>query len=164
MTKSVAPNENLAKSSPCGSRYAHDLGDFDLDGVIDEIDLDILCRDLVSDEITDSWDITGDSTVDHQDLAKFLELTTFVQGDTDFDRQVTFADFLDLSNSFGNPELTAWSDGNFNCSGHVDFGDFLLLSGSFGASANASVPEPNLRLWVVLTIGILGRVRDPKSR
>ena len=140
-----------------------DLGDFDLDGTVDEVDLEILCSDLVTGEITESWDITGDSTIGQQDLTKFLELTTFAQGDADLDGQVTITDFRTLSSNFGNPKATTWSEGNFDCSGHVEFSDFLLLSRNFGESRRAqSVPEPQ-GTWPVLAV-LLPLIRSLRPR
>ena len=120
-----------------------DLGDMNLDGTVDAADLDSLCSELVSGEVTESWDITGDEFVDAEDVSRFLELTGRLSGDAGFDGRVSFADFLTLSANFGNPKATTWTDGNFDCSGLVDFDDFLLLSDNFGRSRPAqSVPEP----------------------
>jgi len=128
-----------------------DLGDFDLDGDVDLVDLDSLCSDLVSGEVTTSFDITGDELIDHQDVSRFLELTNRLAGDADFDGQVTFGDFLVLSSNFGEADETVWSEGDFNCSGDVGFDDFLQLSTNFGASAEPiSVPEPRFTGWLAV--------------
>lgn len=63
-------------------------------------------------------------------------------GDVNLDDEVNFADFLVLSNNFG--EAGDWSQGDFDSNGKVEFPDFLLLSDNFGtASAAAAVPEPS---------------------
>lgn len=137
-----------------------ELGDFDLDGNVDLPDLEILCDELASGEITQSWDITGDELVDHQDLAMFLELTARLPGDADFDGEVSFADFLTLSSNFGDPEVRSWSAGNFDCSGHVQFADFLTLSKNFGkAPITQAVPEPTSNVFLHLLVGMLAYLR-----
>ena len=142
-----------------------DLGDMNLDGSVDAVDLDTLCSELVSGEVTESWEITGDDIVDAEDLTRFLELTDRLPGDADFDGQVSFADFLTLSVNFGNSKPTTWSDGNFNCSGHVGFDDFLLLSTNFGQSQAAqSVPEPRsmgLFALLIVVLSTRGSLRPP---
>jgi len=130
-----------------------DLGDFDLDGDVDITDLETLCGDLVTSEITQSLDITGDDLIDHQDLTRFLEFTGRLSGDADFDGQVTFADFLTLSDNFGEADAAAWSEGDFNCSGDVGFDDFLQLSSNFGRRADPiSVAEPQSTKWLALLL------------
>lgn len=133
-----------------------DLGDFDLDGDVDLTDLETLCGDLVAGEITSSLDLTGDDLIDAQDLATFLELSGTVAGDTNFDQQVDFSDFLLLSSNFGNLDSHAWSDGNFDCNRHVEFGDFLALSKNFGFAADPmSVPEPQSMGWIAAVAAVL---------
>ena len=62
-----------------------------------------------------------------------------VPGDIDCDGSVGFADFLELSNSFGQVVDdrgqivdAVWTDGDFNGDGLVDFADFLSLAANFG--------------------------------
>ena len=73
-------------------------------------------------------------------------------GDLDDSGDVGFADFLLLSNNFGE-SVDAYEDGDINCSGTVDFADFLVLSNNFGQTQNLapvqSVPEPNFPMGVV---------------
>ncbi len=66
-------------------------------------------------------------------------------GDLDGDGMVAFADFLILSNNFGQM-VDSHEQGDIDCSGDVAFADFLILSNNFGQSVGAeaaSVPEPN---------------------
>lgn len=53
-------------------------------------------------------------------------------GDTDENGIVNFADFLTLSDNFGQPG--GWADGDFDGDGFVGFSDFLILSTNFGNS------------------------------
>ncbi len=53
-------------------------------------------------------------------------------GDANSDGEVSFSDFLILSNNFGRASDVAFADGDFDASGEIDFADFLILSANFG--------------------------------
>ena len=84
-----------------------------------------------------------------------LSCDTNRQGDIDGDGQVTFTDFLILSDTFGdNVELGPNAD--FDCDGVVAFADFLVLSNNFGQSVRAEathVPEPTA--WCLFGTAVL---------
>ena len=82
-------------------------------------------------------------------------------GDANLDDVVNFADFLILSENFGQDG--AWREGDFDGDGTVGFPDFLALSKNFGnvaAAANlsaAAVPEPTgLSMAVFGLLGLIG--------
>ena len=78
-------------------------------------------------------------------------------GDFDADGQVNFADFLVLSNNFGQ-EVANYVDGDIDCNGVVAFEDFLFLSANFAGGVEAeSVPEPTSG-WLAL-LGMIGLMR-----
>lgn len=117
--------------------------DFDGDGDCDVRDIDNLNATIVA-ELNDlTYDITGDSAVNTADLELFLKDVERLNGDTDLNGAVEFADFLALSENFG--EEGDWSMGDFDSSGDVGFPDFLILSDNFGRDflGAAAVPEPN---------------------
>ena len=67
------------------------------------------------------------------------------QGDLDGNGMVEFADFLVLSNNFGQ-DVADHTAGDIDCSGDVAFADFLIMSSNFGTAVGAeasSVPEPS---------------------
>lgn len=85
-------------------------------------------------------------------------------GDLDGDGSVAFADFLILSNSFGQA-VDSHEQGDIDCSGDVQFADFLILSNNFGNTVGAaSVPEPNagllFGLGLVFCLAQRSRSRD----
>ncbi len=137
--------------------------DFDGDGDCDLIDIDTLSRATASGENEARFDLNGDLMVNTLDINAFLESDQVqkLNGDSDFNDAVEFADFLLLSTNFGQPAV--WTAGDFDGGGVVDFADFLLLADNFGDTfaANgvlseaelASVPEPSA--GIMLTICLL---------
>lgn len=90
------------------------------------------------------------------DITPYLDQLNTVLADIDFDGEVGFSDFLELSRNFGSDG--SYAEGNIDCLGSIDFADFLALSARFGdrQSAVASVPEPDSSLaWIVLLIARL---------
>jgi len=57
---------------------------------------------------------------------------TWLVGDINGDKTVSFADFLVLASNFGQATEQGVADGDLDASGAVDFADFLLLSENFG--------------------------------
>ena len=57
-----------------------------------------------------------------------------IPGDADFNGTVDFADFLVVSNNFGQTE-TAWPRGDFDWDRKTTFADFLLLSANYGITS-----------------------------
>jgi len=63
----------------------------------------------------------------------FITLHRGFLGDANDDGAVTFADFVQLSNNFGQSN-TGWSGGDFNNDDVTNFADFVELSNNFGLS------------------------------
>jgi len=79
-------------------------------------------------------------------------------GDIDGSGDVAFADFLILSQNFGQAAADH-TTGDIDCSGDVAFADFLVLSQNFGTTVGGAetVPEPSTHCLLVLA-GMLGLV------
>ena len=88
-------------------------------------------------------------------------------GDADHDGRVALADFVILSNHFG--QAGGWEMGDFDFDGLVHFSDFLILASNIRQAAVAPVPEPSTGwlLWCACLGGyvILHRkgFRDEKA-
>jgi hypothetical protein len=120
------------------------LGDFNEDGSLNVVDLNLLCSQVSTGGEELTFDLTADGSVDGDDVTRFLELTNRLPGDGDFDGHVQFSDFVVLADNFG--QAGVWSDGDFDCTGDVKFADFVILADRFGASSGgvaAAVPEPS---------------------
>jgi hypothetical protein len=85
-------------------------------------------------------------------------------GDIDGSGDVAFADFLILSNNFGQA-VTDHTQGDIDCSGDVAFADFLVLSSNFGqtVAGAASVPEPSGLALLAIASMIIGSLRSRRS-
>ena len=95
-------------------------------------------------------DTDGDGIVGNEEF--------FCPGDINRDGAVNFADFLILSNAFGQDD---GGPADINEDGSVNFADFLFLSSNFGKTIGAaSVPEPNS--WVLLVFGFAWCLRQAR--
>jgi hypothetical protein len=139
-------------------------GDFNLDGIVDLLDIDLLGAEIASGANIASFDLNNDNLVDGTDLNLFLgdNIITSgnkLNGDADFGGDVQFPDFVVLANNFGM--AGNWSEGDFDATGEVQFPDFVILANNFGqsAAAAAAVPEPSsgLMLCVLAGAGVLLR-------
>lgn len=136
------------------------VGDFDTDGILDGLDLDLLCTHLSFDTVDVRFDLNLDGQWDASDLEVILGQLGVRRGDVDLDGYVQFSDFLKLSASFGN--AGTWSDGDFSCDGDVGFADFLVLSQNFGVPMPAvSVPEVHTGTFCAVVFCLLV-IRSPR--
>ena len=173
VTSAICASANLAGCDAAFSWFGAEstgglFGDFDMSGVLDIPDIDLLAG-AIRDNATDSkWDVNGDGSLTDDDHAFWIsDLKKTLPGDTDFNFKVEFADFLTLSGAFGSPGPNGWGLGNFDTDTDVDFADFLKLSGNFGkvvgeAAGAQSVPEPStamLGVSALFTLGLLRRRR-----
>ena len=129
-------------------------GDFDTDGAIAELDIDLLC-----DNIGDgSFDLDGDEDADDDDLVLLVETLVELQdgsgragtkqGDCDLDGLINATDLAVLAAGFGQSGL-GWAGGNANTDDFTDATDLAIMAANFGFTAPAgAVPEP-------MTVGLL---------
>lgn len=137
-------------------------GDFDADDQLTPADIDLLTQEARSDEPRIRYDLTEDGEVTSEDLDRWLaDFAGTWYGDANLDGDVTFADFVALSGSFGG--LGSWGQGDFTGDGKVQFRDFVILARNFSRTQDDTelVPEPNTLtalLWCgLVTMAILRR-------
>ena len=138
-------------------------GDFNLDSVVDLLDIDLLGTEIAAGTNNVLFDLTSDDLVNQDDQNLFLsgEIITDgnrLNGDADFNGMVTFVDFLIFSSNFGQ-DGKKWSEGDFVPTGRVEFEDFLVLSANFGDTADlvSQIPEPDSWLLLVAGLSLLSR-------
>jgi hypothetical protein len=99
------------------------------------------------------WGTTPTSTPTSLEFALYdvrAVVMDVMPGDTDYDADVDFVDFIRLSKSWKSEGM--WHNGDFTGDKQVDFADFALLSNNFswGTGSVASVPEPSTIALIVL--------------
>jgi hypothetical protein len=119
--------------------------DFNNDGSIDHIDIDLLQANLVDGPADPStFDLNGDGAVDISDRNEWLALAgaanlatgnPYLLGDANLDGTVDGADFL-VWNVSKFTNSSNWSDGDFDANGTVDGGDFLIWNSNKFLSAD----------------------------
>ena len=142
------------------------LGDFDSDGLLTAVDIDLLSDEVTAASNNSSFDLTDDQVVNELDRAKWVEeLAGTFFGDANLDGSVQFLDFLSLASGFGNEG--GWADGDFDGNGTVSFPDFLRLATNFGKGAEAaaaSVPEPSTYAMAIIALYGMTFVRRQRHR
>ena len=133
-----------------------------LDGELSTLDIDRICSATHSDTSAVELDQNADGQISFADVDHWLEATQHLPNDTDLNGTVEFADFLQLSQNFG--QEATWSQGDSDCDGVVSFADFLSLSAAFGQSRTSesqlqSVPEPASHYSLFLAILSLFQMR-----
>jgi len=85
-------------------------------------------------------------------------------GDVDGSGDVAFADFLILSQNFGQAAADH-TTGDIDCSGDVAFADFLILYQNFGKKVCCaeSVPEPTGAFMLAFALSLVGMIRRRRA-
>ncbi|MEQ9459628.1 MAG: PEP-CTERM sorting domain-containing protein [Phycisphaeraceae bacterium] len=130
------------------------LGDYDLSGVLDIADVDLLVAAIIGGSTDPEFDLDGSNVADSGDLAEWVEvLFGSALGDSNLDGSVDLIDLSALASNFGGSGT--YGQGDFNADGVVDLIDLSTLATSFGFSA--AVPEPASA--ALLGLGLLGAGR-----
>ncbi len=116
------------------------LGDFNIDGLWNLLDIDALTNAIAAGSMNLGFDMNGDGVIDGLDLtegtvgwlavggARNPTLTggnPFLPGDANLDGVVDISDF-NLWNSNKFTVVADWSKGDFNADGNVDISDFNI--------------------------------------
>ena len=146
-------------------------GDFNIDGVTDDADIDQL-HEQIRTGGTDLWhDVTGDDTVTGADATQLITgiMGTYF-GDANLDYVVDVLDLAVVANNFGLSEQ-GWSDGDFNGDAVVDVLDLARLANNFGSGdgggealvvddgPGGTIPEPASAAILLIGLPLLRRRR-----
>jgi autotransporter-associated beta strand protein len=144
-------------------------------GALQGTGISSLTLPTVQSNIAYSLDTTRDSG--------FIDLHRGYLGDTNDDGTVNFADFVQLSNHYGQSNQ-GWLGADFDNNGTTNFADFVILSNHYGqsitgngftatpdelaamnafAAANAPVPEPASLSLIALALPLILRRRHKQS-
>ena len=108
-------------------------------------------------EVTLRWFETGSSLIFESGPFSLTREFDISAGDINGDGVVSFADFLDLSNTYGQA-VEPSTGADITGDGRINFPDFLILSHNFGLEAQAAepVPEPTIgfRLALLVAVGL----------
>lgn len=138
-------------------------GDFNGDAQMNGTDIDALVAEIAIGANTESFDLTGDSLVNLDDLDWWLVAAgnmnlpagnPYLAGDANLDGAVDAADF-NAWNAHKFSALASWTAGDFNANGMIDGEDLLIWNANKYTTADngGSVPEPAMPLgWVLLAI------------
>ena len=135
------------------------IGDLDVDGHIDVVDLTFLFSAIIGNDSADMFDLNSDNIVDTNDLTYWLhDLKNTYYGDADLDGQFGSSDLINVFQAgeyeddvVGN---STWSTGDWNADGEFSTSDLVVAFQDGGyeqgpRAAVAWVPEPS-GLWSLL--------------
>jgi hypothetical protein len=140
--------------------FARRLGDFDLNGLYNAADIDLLqaAAGMPPTGAAAVFDLNDDGVIDAADTLFFLtERIDSSLGDANLDGDVDAEDLSDFQSHFG--QAAGWRQADFSGDSHVDGLDFLLwqrgvrLTGAMNASS--TVPEPPIVAGLAFAIGFL---------
>ncbi len=149
-----------------------DQGDFDDDGSVDLLDVDMLTAAIAANSMDTSFDMNADGLVDAADIEAWLEIAgandygsgkTYLLGDANLDGVVDVSDFNQWnSNKFQSG--TTWSRGDFNGDGVTDVSDFNIWNMRRFQAITDAVPEPSSSLGLIGGFLILSLRRRSAKR
>ena len=127
-------------------------GDFNLDGVVDAVDINALFGAIQTGDNAPLYDVDNSGMVDQGDVEHLVEniLGTFF-GDANLDRTVDARD-LNTIGIHWQDSGSGWEDGDFTGDGNVDARDLNLLALNWrktAAAAAARVPRAPLAAAIV---------------
>jgi hypothetical protein len=145
-------------------------GDFNADGSVDEMDLNLFCAALAGGNPSPAFDLTGDGVVDaddRDDLVQNQLRSTY--GDANLDRVFNSTDLVEVfargQYEDGVAGNSSWADGDWNCDGEFDTQDIVLAFQTGGYVAAAVDQAVSGLDWgdVASALGTQATRRVPRS-
>lgn len=150
------------------------LGDFNDDGVVDVLDVDLLLGEVKSGSNAPEFDLTGDGVVDTSDIDYIItspqELNTYI-GDANLDGEFNSGDLVQTLGAGQYEDSVSmnstWATGDWNGDAEYSTDDliFALQGGGYetgprGAEQAVAVPEPASAWLSLVALLSLGKLRQ----
>ena len=140
------------------------VGDFDDDGILDVLDIDLLSNEVRNGTNKPAFDLGNDNMVDESDRVIWVhDLKNTYFGDANFDGEFNSSDFVAVFQA-GEYEddiemNSGWAEGDWNGDGDFTSRDFVFAfqDGGYekGPRVAAVVPEPSSVFLVLLGVAVL---------
>ena len=135
-------------------------GEFNADGTLDALDIDLLSLEVIQGLDNTLFDLTMDGLVNQADRDEWVvNLKGTMFGDANLDLVVDDTDFAILSGNLFQAG-TSWSTADFTGDGVTDGSDFNIWNNNRGFNGvAATVPEPGrLSMWLLILFALHSRV------
>ena len=129
-------------------------GDFNADGTLDALDIDLLSLEVIQGYDNALFDLTMDGLVNQADRDEWVvNLKGTMFGDANLDLVVDDTDFAILSGNLFQAG-TSWAAADFTGDGVTDVSDFNIWNNNRGFSGvAATVPEPGrMSIWLLILV------------
>ena len=122
-------------------------GDFNGDFNVDEVDIDLLCAEIRSDGLDDSFDLTGDGAINQADMDELITNILETEfGDSNLDGLFNSGDFVQVFQRGQYEDAVEdnsnWGDGDWNCDGDFSSSDLVVAFQNGGYTS--AVPAPSI--------------------
>ena len=145
-------------------------GDFNMNGILDAEDIDLLSKEVVAGSNNPDFDLNGDDLVNGEDRTLWVEGPDFSNtyfGDANLDGEFNTSDLTAVFQigeyEDGVPMNSGWASGDWNGDMDFDTGDMVAAFQAGGYEIGprnavaAAVPEPST--WALLLVGMLSIIR-----
>ena len=128
------------------------LGDFNGNGELDVLDLDLISAEIGANSADIRFDLDGNGEISEADrIAWVTDVKSTFFGDANLDGKVDRSDLNALGANWLSTTATSWSEGDFDGDGVVASSDLNYIGANWqsGNAAAATVPEPTQGLVLV---------------
>ena len=140
-------------------------GDFNEDAIVNDADIDLLCKEIQAGGLDDDFDLTGDGSVNQADVEELVSRIMGIPfGDSDLNGVFDSTDFVQVftrgqyeDSIDGN---SGWADGDWNCDGDFTSSDLVVAFQRGGYTGSVSRAAVSRDAAIASSLGI----RDNETR